>query len=176
MEWLRGNELPWNDYVVMSCQSAVIHVWFIVVIVVVVVSASLFLLLYILTTSILVFQHCCLKDRFSKPKVFDQKLQLPVHIFVCDGIVCLQSIRLSWPHRFAVHIGVNASVSSRYITATSAEFEITLRCRSLFFILREKEEKRERWLKPKSEIRNEREIETERDERRMVEWTERAGE
>jgi len=33
-----------------------------------------------------------------------------------------------------------------------------------FFILREKEERRERRLKPKSEIRNERQIETERDE------------
>jgi len=45
-----------------------------------------------------------------------------------------------------------------------------------FFILREKEEGRERRLKPKSEIRNEREIETERGERRMVERTARAGE
>ena len=45
-----------------------------------------------------------------------------------------------------------------------------------FFILRVKEEGRERRLKPKSEIRNEREIETERDERRMIERTARAGE
>lgn len=60
-------------------------------------------------------------------------LHLPVHIFVCDGIVYLQSIRHSWPHRFAVHIGVNVSVSSRYITTSSAEFEITLRSSSFFF-------------------------------------------
>jgi hypothetical protein len=113
-----------------------------------------------ITTAILIFKHCCLKDRFSKSKVTDQKLHLPVHIFVCDGIVYLQSIRHSWPHRFAVHIGVNASASSRYITTTSAKFEITLRCSSLFFIVREKEEGRERRLKPKSEIRNERETET----------------
>ena len=33
-----------------------------------------------------------------------------------------------------------------------------------------------RRLKSQSEIRNEREVETERDERRMVEWTEKAGE
>jgi hypothetical protein len=47
---------------------------------------------------------------------------------------------------------------------------------TFFFILREKKEGRERRLKSKSEIRKEKEIETERDERRMVEWTERAGE
>jgi hypothetical protein len=46
----------------------------------------------------------------------------------------------------------------------------------IFFILWEKEEGREKRLKPKSEIRNEREIEIETDERRMVERTERAGE
>jgi hypothetical protein len=48
--------------------------------------------------------------------------------------------------------------------------------RLTFFIRREKEEGRERRLKPKSEIKNEREIETQRDEQGMVERTKRAGE
>ena len=53
-------------------------------------------------------------------------LHLSVHIFVYDGIVYLQSMSIphSWPHRFAVHTGVNASLSSRYITTTSADFHV----------------------------------------------------
>lgn len=103
-------------------------------------------------------------------------LHLPVHVFVCDNIVYLQGICHSWPHRFSVHIAVNVSVSSRYIATMSAELEIIIQCSSLFFILGEKKEWMGRRLKSQSEIRNEREVETERDEWKMVEWTEKAGE
>jgi len=76
-----------------------------------------------------------------------------------------------------LHFGVNAPVSSRYIKTTSTEFEITLQFSSLFsFLGKRRKEGREMRLKPKGEIRNEREIESERDERRVVEWTKRAGE